>query len=229
MGSHDQRTLDEEPAMDTFGRGSDDQDAIPESGVWERADLGDEPSTGGPPCATLLKLIVDAAEALDDDRDVARVLLRRVATMLRSGPRGPKARPAAGPALAPWQAKRVVSHINDNLDRTLRLGELARVAGLSSSHFSRAFKGAFEQTPHAFIVLRRVERARQELLAGQEPLSQIALSCGFADQAHLARIFRRATGLAPSAWRRANRPVPRGGGGLASGAAAARSAHGGAR
>jgi AraC-like DNA-binding protein len=45
------------------------------------------------------------------------------------------------------------------------------------------------------------------MLEGHQPLSQIALSCGFADQAHLARIFRRETGLAPSAWRRANRPA----------------------
>ena len=157
----------------------------------ERPDLPQEPSTGGPPSATRLNLVVDATEALDYDRDVARALLGRAAALLRSrGERSLKAPPTPRPALAPWQAKHVVGHINENLGGSLRLGELASVADLGSSHFSCAFKGAFEQTPPAFIVLRRVERARQELLRGREPPSQIALSCGFADQAHLARIFR---------------------------------------
>jgi AraC family transcriptional regulator len=157
--------------------------------------------------AILFKLVADAAEALDYDHEAARALLRRAATLLQSGAarRGRTARAPTEVALAPWKAGRVASHIEDNLDRSLPVAELARVAGLSDSYFWRAFKGAFGQTPHAFIICRRVERARKEMLKAQEPLSQIALSCGFADQAHLARIFRRATGLAPSEWRRANR------------------------
>ncbi len=163
------------------------------------------PPAGASLSAILSKLLADAAEALDYDHEVARTLLQRAATLLQpsTGRHGLTARAA----LAPWQAKRVASHIDNNLDRSLPLSELANVTRLSSSYFSRAFKGTFGQPPHAFILCRRVERARQEMLKGHEPLSQIAQSCGFADQAHLARIFRRETGLAPSEWRRANRPA----------------------
>jgi AraC family transcriptional regulator len=170
-------------------------------------DIEFAPSAGVSLSAILFKLVADAAEALDYDHEAARALLRRAATLLQSGAarRRRTARAPTQVALAPWKAGRVATHIEENLDRSLPVAELARVAGLSDSYFWRAFKGAFGQTPHAFIICRRVERARKEMLKAQEPLSQIALSCGFADQAHLARIFRRATGLAPSEWRRANR------------------------
>jgi AraC family transcriptional regulator len=171
------------------------------------SDIEFAPSAGVSLSAILFKLVADAAEALDNDHEAARTLLQQAATLLQSGTarHGRTARAPTQVALAPWKAGRVAAYIEDNLDRSLPVAELARVAGLSDSYFWRAFKGAFGQTPHAFIICRRVERARKEMLEAQEPLSQIALSCGFADQAHLARIFRRATGLAPSEWRRANR------------------------
>jgi AraC family transcriptional regulator len=184
-------------------------DAIAEPGISEPPRFAAEPSAGESLSALLFKLLTDAAAALDYDHEQSRALLLRATTLLqsRAGRRGLTARAPAQAALAPWQAKRIASHIEDHLDGSLSLGELAKVAGLSSSYFSRAFKGAFGRTPHAFIICRRVERARQEMIEGHEPLSQIALSCGFADQAHLARIFRRETGLAPCEWRRANRPI----------------------
>jgi AraC-like DNA-binding protein len=166
-------------------------------------------SAGASLSAILSKLVADAAEVLDYDREATRTLLRRAATLLQSSAArsGLTARAPAQAAFAPWQAKRIASHIDNNFDRPLRVSELAKLTRLSNSYFSRAFKGTFGQTPHAFIICRRVERARQEMLDGREPLAQIAVSCGFADQAHLARLFRRETGLAPSAWRRANRPA----------------------
>jgi len=158
--------------------------------------------------AMLAKLVADASDALDDDREAARTLLLRATLLLRSSdmqPSHPEARRGFRPALAPRQMRRVIDHIEANLDTSLPLRELASIARLSTSYFSRAFKGAAGQTPHAFILSRRVARARQEMLEGVEPLAQIALACGFADQAHLARVFRRSAGLTPGAWRRVNR------------------------
>ena len=175
-------------------------------GPWEQLRSPTEPL---PLSMVLSKLLDAAADALDVDHAQSRALLRQARVLLhsRAACRGLMERATAEAALAPWQAECVARYIEDNLDQALPIGELAGVACLSNSHFSRAFKGTFGHTPHAFILCRRVERARKEILEGREPLSQIALSCGFADQAHLARIFRRQTGSAPSEWRRANRPA----------------------
>ena len=161
---------------------------------------------GGLP-TMLAMLVAEAAEALEHDRESARALLLRASLLLRSSNavslRDP--RPPAEATLPPWRARQVANHIDDNLDQSLSLRELAKVAGLSSSYFSRAFKGAFGLTPHALIIGRRIARAKKEMLESDQPLAQIALACGFADQAHLARLFRRSTGVSPGEWRRANR------------------------
>ncbi len=168
--------------------------------------------------AIVAKLVSDASDALDGDRDAARTLLLRASLLLRSGdlqPSRAEPRRAFRPALAPWQMRRVTDHIESRLETSLPLSELASIARLSTSYFSRAFKGVTGQTPHAFILGRRIARAQQEMLDGEEPLAQIALTCGFADQAHLARVFRRSAGLTPAAWRRLNRlPVRRSAGEL---------------
>jgi AraC family transcriptional regulator len=157
--------------------------------------------------ALLAKLVADASDALDDDREAARSLLLRATLLLRASDLRagyPDARRPFRPVLAPWQMRRVIDHIEANLDTSLPLRELASIVRLSPSYFSRAFKGASGQAPHAFILSRRIARARLEMLKGVEPLAQIALACGFADQAHLARVFRRSAGLTPAVWRRVN-------------------------
>jgi AraC-like DNA-binding protein len=157
--------------------------------------------------AILAKLVADASDALDDDREAARTLLLRARLLLHSSDLQPSyqsARQRSRPVLAPWQMRRVVEHIDANLDTSLPVRELASIIGLSPSYFSRAFKGACGQTPHAFIMDRRLARARREMLRGAEPLAQIAVACGFADQAHLGRVFQRSAGLTPAAWRRVN-------------------------
>jgi AraC-like DNA-binding protein len=83
--------------------------------------------------------------------------------------------------------------------------ELAEQASLSVSHFCRAFKESFGASPHLHLTRLRVERAQRLMLATQDPLSQIALACGMADQAHLSKLFRREVGEPPSTWRRRNR------------------------
>lgn len=104
--------------------------------------------------------------------------------------------------LAPWQERRAKELIAANLDTNLSMAHLAEACGLSRSHFSRAFRGSTGTSPHQWLTHMRIERAKA-LLVERQSVAEVALDCGFADQAHLARVFARLVGLSPSQWRRA--------------------------
>jgi AraC family transcriptional regulator len=110
-------------------------------------------------------------------------------------------RPPHG-GLAPWQVRRAMEILGANLDG-VPLKELAQECGLSVSHFSRAFRRTVGVAPHNWLLMRRIEVAKQKLRRSQLPLSDVALACGFADQSHMTRIFTRMVGTSPGAWRRA--------------------------
>jgi len=102
---------------------------------------------------------------------------------------------------------RVQTYIDSNLHRTIHIRDLSAVARRSPAHFSRKFKLAVGKSPHAYVVRRRLERACHLMITSAEPLSEIALSVGFSDQAHLCRLFRQAFGQSPASWRR-ERDIP---------------------
>ncbi len=107
--------------------------------------------------------------------------------------------------LAPWQMHRVKAYIEANLEKPVTAKELSAVVRLGPSHFQRAFKKCFGVGPHAFVVERRLKRAQELMLATDEPLCEIALAAGFADQSHLTKTFHNAVGVTPSVWRRHRR------------------------
>jgi transcriptional regulator GlxA family with amidase domain len=170
-------------------------------------------------------LLDDVRAALESDLATATDAAARLAALLANrSPEAAHARPARG-GLAPWQKRKVLKCIEEQLERSLPVDVLAKLVSLSTNHFSRAFKESFGEPPHAFIIKARVERAGEMMLATNERIAEIALSCGFADQAHLCHCFRRAVGMSPAAWRRhatapakARLPIPMasGGGPLAS-------------
>ena len=157
------------------------------------------------------RLLAEAFEALDHDREIARTSLTRAVALLEARPSAPASDREAGALtpLAPWQAKKALTHIDDHLASTIRIGDLANLARLSKSYFSRAFKTTFGRSPQGFIVDRRVERAQHVMLTSDEPLCGVALTCGFSDQAHFSRVFRRLVGASPNQWRRVRRAAPR--------------------
>jgi transcriptional regulator GlxA family with amidase domain len=151
-----------------------------------------------------VQILRRACLALDDDARAARREIQRAMELLvDSGTQAPFLHPVHG--LAPWQARKVVDHVLAHLEMPIRVEELASVTRLSTSHFSRAFKLSFHMSPHAYVVALRLARARALLLEGDEQMSQIAVACGFADQAHFSRAFRRKVGCAPGLWRRERR------------------------
>jgi len=104
-------------------------------------------------------------------------------------------------ALAPKRLKAVTAYVDEHLDAELTLDTLAAIARLSRYHFTRAFARATGQTPHAFVMARRLERAKILLRTTPLSISEIAVRCGFAGAAHLSnRLFER-EGLRPSTFR----------------------------
>jgi AraC-like DNA-binding protein len=104
--------------------------------------------------------------------------------------------------LTSWQAKRVAAFVEAHLGENCQVGDLAKVALLSTSHFSRAFKKSFGETPRDYLTRRRIHHAQAIMLSSEQPLAKIALDCGMADQSHFCRAFRRVVGVSPALWRR---------------------------
>ena len=154
----------------------------------------------------LASLLASATVALDTDRRAAKRCIQHAAALLginlSSGRNGAAEHSCLQGGLASWQAKRIRSYIEDKLDTSIRATDLAGLVQLSASHFFRAFRKTFGESPVAYIMQRRVERAQELMLASRAPLSQVALECGMCDQPHFCRCFRRIVGTSPGAWRR---------------------------
>lgn len=114
-------------------------------------------------------------------------------------------KPAAEPnrgGLAPWQVKRACDRLDSDLSGKVALQQLATELGLSVSHFSRAFRISTGLPPHQWLLQQRVKTAKQLMTVRDLPLSEIAISAGFANQSHFTRVFSQMVGVSPGAWRR---------------------------
>jgi AraC-like DNA-binding protein len=109
--------------------------------------------------------------------------------------------PARG-GLPLWRLNRVTRHIEANISGRLSLRELAEVAQMSTSHFSRTFHATVGMSPHGYVTRRRVAAAQALIARTGCALAEVAVMCGTADQAHLNRLFARHCGITPGAWRR---------------------------
>ncbi|WP_331374666.1 helix-turn-helix transcriptional regulator [Sinorhizobium chiapasense] len=113
-------------------------------------------------------------------------------------------RPKRG-GLAPWQERRAKEILMGHLDGEIALEDLAHECGLSRSHFARAFKETTGAPPHRWLLARRIERAQDLLLNSNLSITEIASSCGFADQSHFTRVFAKMVETGPGEWRRCRR------------------------
>jgi len=104
--------------------------------------------------------------------------------------------------LTPARLRKVVELVHAELDGDLSLEELADAAGLSITHFSLMFRESTGQSPHQFVLHRRVERAKEMLRAAERRVLDVAVACGFKSQQHFARVFRSVCGASPTEYRR---------------------------
>ncbi|WP_254684498.1 helix-turn-helix transcriptional regulator, partial [Edaphosphingomonas haloaromaticamans] len=84
----------------------------------------------------------------------------------------------------------------------ISIAEIAHLCRLSLSYFVRAFSNTVGIAPYAWFVQQRISRAKRLLTGTSLPLAQIALECGFSDQAHFTNAFVKATETTPARWRR---------------------------
>jgi AraC family transcriptional regulator len=159
-------------------------------------------------------LVRQAMTFFETDRKAAWRCLNDASTLLGSDARDlgvnvPSQEELQPSGLATWQVGRTLAYIEANLTTKMEIVDLAKVVALSRSHFSRAFKRTVGLSPMKYVIVRRVERAKAMISSTQEPLAEVALACGFADQAHLNRRFGSVVGVSPGRWRRSNAAAPK--------------------
>jgi AraC family transcriptional regulator len=104
--------------------------------------------------------------------------------------------------------RRALELIDERLGSSLSVDTIASEVGLSPAHFARAFRETFGLPPHRYLLNLRLERARRMLEAPDSTISDVALSAGFADQAHFTRHFKREYGVTPGTVLRSRRRIP---------------------
>ena len=155
----------------------------------------------------VLTLLDEAVRLLQPCEKVAHGTILAARSVLRKQiDSQPVSEPSdGGGRLLAWQARKVRDYIDSHIAGPILVADLCALIDRSEAHFSRAFRRSFDESPHAFVIRRRLELAARYKLQTDASLSDIALRCGFTDQAHLCKHFRHSKGQTPAAWRRARR------------------------
>ncbi len=104
--------------------------------------------------------------------------------------------------LSPKVVSLVCDYMQTNFHRQVYLAELAELAQLSEYHFCRMFKQSLAQTPQAYLLSVRIEQAKLRIKTGLESVADISLQCGFSNQSHMGRYFKKLVGISPRQYRK---------------------------
>lgn len=107
--------------------------------------------------------------------------------------------------LSPSRLRRLMEFVEEHLHESITLEQMAGVAGLGVWTFTKHFRASVGRAPHEFVVDRRVERAQRLLSQGLLVIKEVAAACGFADQAHMTRVFQSRLGTTPARIRNTGR------------------------
>lgn len=110
--------------------------------------------------------------------------------------------------LARYRLKRVLDYIQASLDKDISLAELAAIAGMSPHYFSKLFKLSTGRAPHNYVLMQRIERAKQRLRDPKCTIIDAGLDVGFQNPSHFSRMFRKLEGTTPSTYRQVAIPTP---------------------
>ena len=152
------------------------------------------------------RLALEIQDALDEDDDTGLIYADYLAhalaaRLIRKHSTGTRSCQSPIGAFTKMQFARTIDYMQARLDCSIRLDDLAAASGLSVGQYARRFKITTGYPPHQYLIQLRVERAKR-LLEGAMPIVEVALSCGFTDQEHMTRLFRRSVGTTPGAFRR---------------------------
>lgn len=117
---------------------------------------------------------------------------------------------AAPGSLSPTRLRRVKAHVAQHLADDVPIIALARLCGMSESHFSREFRRSMGLPPHQYVLKLRLERACEALLRTDASMAEIAADCGFTNASHFSRAFAQRFGQPPATFRRERRVLPLG-------------------
>src|SRR5260370_20580788 len=117
---------------------------------------------------------------------VKRYAVRRVTPLVYKG------------GLPGYRLKRVLDYIADSLEENISLSQLAAIAGMSPHYFSELFKQSTGRAPHSYVLLQRIERAKQQLRDPKRSIIDAGLDAGFQNPSHFARVFPTLDSTTPS-------------------------------
>jgi AraC family transcriptional regulator len=123
----------------------------------------------------------------------------------RYGKASERALPPKPASLSPGQQAQIKTFVDREIATNFGLVDLAGEVGYSPDHFSRLFKQAFEQSPHQYVLSRRIERGMAILRDETMSIAEVASACGFSSQGHFTTVFKQRTGTTPGAYRKSAR------------------------
>lgn len=176
----------------------------------QQSALSDRASTGD------LAAVIDTLHtALRANPEINTDLLSKVRTLIRSAldiagstsidrsgiiPATERSAEFTPGGLLAWQCRAVEKLMTDRLGDKLKIEDMARAVRLSPSYFTQAFRTTYGMPPKRFLMRLRIREAQKCLLAKQPQLCDLALQCGFSDQAHFTRVFHDVAGETPRRW-----------------------------